>query len=116
MKNRGPFLAFDKRWFQKHQKPLLSLLNNHFTKRWFRWVLNVRVIDCAQDVKISSIGPDFIKFGNRRVGDRIDLSINIRTFWVYSKNLYEAFKPLWWAMHYWDEFFADKHAPQWSFG
>ena len=33
----------------------------------------------------------------------------------YSKQLYFAFKPLWWLMHYWDKLFADKFAPQLSF-
>ncbi len=38
------------------------------------------------------------------------------TDWNYSEMLYEAFKPMWWTMHYWDEFFADRFAPQFSFG
>ncbi len=38
------------------------------------------------------------------------------TDWNYSKMLYNAFKPMWWAMHYWDELFADKWVPKLSFG
>lgn len=34
----------------------------------------------------------------------------------YAKRLYHAFKPIWWAMHYWDELVADKRAPALSFG
>lgn len=41
---------------------------------------------------------------------------DFRTHPKYSKRLYYAFKPMWWAMHYWDEFFADKYAPAYSFG
>lgn len=44
------------------------------------------------------------------------LKTDFRTHWKWSKRIYFAFKPMWWAMHYWDEFFADKFAPQFSFG
>ncbi len=44
------------------------------------------------------------------------LKTDFRTHQKWSKRLYFAFKPMWWAMHYWDEFFADRFAPAFSFG
>ncbi len=41
---------------------------------------------------------------------------DFRTHPKYGKRLYFAFKPIWWAMHYWDEIFADSYAPEYSFG
>jgi hypothetical protein len=34
----------------------------------------------------------------------------------YGKRLYYAFRPLWWALHFWDWLLADRLAPQLSFG
>lgn len=35
---------------------------------------------------------------------------------VVSQFVYEIAKPLWWAIHYWDEWIADRWLPQWSYG
>jgi len=35
---------------------------------------------------------------------------------VVSQFVYELAKPLWWAIHYWDEWVADRWIPQWSYG
>jgi hypothetical protein len=35
---------------------------------------------------------------------------------VVSQFVYEIAKPLWWAIHYWDEWVADRWLPQWSYG
>ena len=35
---------------------------------------------------------------------------------VVSQFVYEIAKPLWWAIHCWDEWIADRWIPQWSYG
>lgn len=41
---------------------------------------------------------------------------DFRTHLKFAKRVYFAFKPMWWAMHIWDELFADRFAPQYGFG
>ena len=41
---------------------------------------------------------------------------DFRTHWKYSKRMYYAFRPLWWAMHFWDWLIADRFVPKLSFG
>ncbi len=38
------------------------------------------------------------------------------TDWNYSQMLYNAFKPLWWTIHYWDTLVANNLNPTWNFG
>ena len=103
------YLAFDKEWFLKHQKGLLWLLNFPLTRRWFRWVLRIHR-DCPTET-ILGILPHcyFTAAGTQIVAD-------FRTHAKFGKRLYFAFKPLWWAIHAWDEVFADRFVPAWSYG
>lgn len=40
----------------------------------------------------------------------------VYTNWKFSRAVYHAFKPLWWAIHYWDELIADRWLPELSYG
>src|SRR3990167_3952638 len=113
MNNRDQnWLAFNKDWFEKHQRKLLWFCNAPIISTLFRRVLKIH--GNRSDVRknrITHIYPHAIgwsTFSGR--------SYEFRTHWKYAKRLYFAFKPLWWAMHYWDGIFAEQHAPQLSFG
>lgn len=45
-----------------------------------------------------------------------EFQAEFHTHWKYSKRLYYAFKPFWWAMHAWDWLLADRLAQSLSFG
>jgi hypothetical protein len=118
-KNVGPFIAFNKDWFAKNQRVLLWLLNAPLIKVWFRWVLGIHN-DCPRDVRITDIAPSNFSYGDRLVeknGERLlERTTDFRTHPKFGKRLYYAFRPLWWAIHFWDWSVADRFVPQWSYG
>ena len=113
--------AFDKIWFQDNQKWLLKLLNNPFTKRWFRYVLRIRKDDCKLSEKISAIEPNNYRVDlglkwTKKEGVRHYYRADFRTHNKYSKRIYHAFYFIWLAMHTWDTLFANRYAPQLNLG
>lgn len=92
-------IVFSTKWFEKHQQKLLWLLNNSYTKRWFRYCLRIRQHDCKLDVPINRILPNSFSYGARIIGDKIEVTTDFRTHDKYSKRLYYAFKPLWYILH-----------------
>lgn len=115
-KNAGPFLAFDEKWFRKHQKILIWLLNTPIIKFWFRWILRIRKYDCPKNKKINLILPNQFHYGAYIIDDKIKATADFRTHWKYSKRIYYAFKPFWWLLHFWDWLIADRFIPNLSFG
>lgn len=115
-KNIGPFLAFDKKWFEKHQKVLIWLLNTPIIKIWFRWVMRIHGFDCSLKSVINRIEPNAFWFDGIRKNDVVEVKADFRTHWKFSKRIYFSFRPIWWALHYWDQVFADKFIPRLSFG
>lgn len=115
-KNVSPFLAFDERWFRKHQQILVGLLNVPIIKIWFRWVLRIRKCDCLLSEKINLILPNQFHKNARVEGDKIFATADFRTHWKYSKRIYHAFKWVWWTLHFWDWLIADRFLPELSFG
>jgi hypothetical protein len=115
-KNIGPFLAFNIKWFEKHQGILIWLLNNRFTKRWFRWILRIRRCDIGYDKEIIQLLPNsYTVFDKYLSDDKVQLTTDFRTHPKFGKRIYYAFQPLWWAMHIWD-LLADRVTPSLSFG
>lgn len=120
----GAFLAFDETFFAKHQTKLLFLLNTPIIKIWFRYILRIRQSDLSLHKKIEAISSNRFTIDAGLQPYVIEGKIvmlpskttDFRTHNKYSKRLYYAFKPLWWVMHYWDEIFADRYAPAFSFG
>lgn len=110
------WLAFNKAWFRKNQNKLLWLLNTPFIGVWFRWCLGIRSYDCPRDQKVLNIEPNCFSYNQRIENGRWVVTTDFRTHWKYSKRLYFAFKPMWWIMHYMDEFFLDRFLPQYSWG
>lgn len=110
--------AFDKIWFEEHQKGLIWLLNAPIIKYWFRWVLRIHK-DCSFKEKICEIQPNsykvYLGLFLTKKGLRHKFRLDFRTHNKFSKRLYHAFYPLWLAFHIWD-LFADKFTPQLSFG
>lgn len=100
------YLAFSKDWFIKQQSRLLWLLNNKYTRRWFRWVLHIYNTDDLIEIHPHAY---VVSVGN-------GLQLHTRTHPKYGKRLYYAFRPLWWLLHAWDAIIADRFIPQLSFG
>ena len=121
-KNTGPFLAFSESWFKKHQRGLLFLCNAPLIKYWFRYVLRIHKYDCPIDTKITELAPNHFGYGDKLIFDVKDKklkrqrTIDFRTHDKFSKRIYFAFKPMWWAFHAWDWLVADRFVPAWSFG
>jgi hypothetical protein len=87
-------------------------LNAPIVRWWFRWILRIH--------------GDASSVGNREITRIITHAIfwwegpnqraEFRTHAKFSKRLYYAFRPLWWAIHFWDQLFADRWLPRLSFG
>lgn len=115
-KNRGYFNCFTKDWFTNHQSTLLYLCNHPILKYWFRWILRIHK-DLSLKEDIFELQPNNYKVKIKDNDDgTITLRADFRTHRKFSKRLYFAFKPVWWAAHYWDMIFADKFVPELSFG
>src|SRR5438046_3617479 len=107
-KNIGPFQSFSKAWFEKHQRVLLWLLNHWLTRRWFRWVLRIRKHDIGYNKPIVRLLPNCYTVFNRFVANKVELTTDFRTHAKYAKRIYYGFWPMWWALHAWDSFLADR--------
>jgi hypothetical protein len=100
--------AFDQTWFKKNQSFILSWVNGKGLKRWFsRYVLR---LDTTED--LSELAPHFYTI----CLEDGQLQTAFRTHWKYSKRVYFAFLPIWWALHFIDWAFLDKVVPELSFG
>lgn len=101
-------MVFNKKWFGQHQKTLLFLLNNKFTRFIFRKILRIDVKD-----NILALLPNalFIK-GNKEN----EYVAEFRTHDKYAKRLYYAFKPIWYIIHAWDMLFANNLNPNLNLG
>ena len=55
MANSKNYLAFDQKWFEKHQEKLLWLLNAPLIKYWFRWVLRIRGLSVRGTLKSTKL-------------------------------------------------------------
>jgi len=105
-------IVFGLKWFEKHQTTLLWLLNNDLTKRWFRWVMRIRLEDCPFNEKITNIKPSNFSYGEKLLltdkGLVKEITTDFRTHDKYAKRLYFAFKPLWYLMHAFDWAMLDR--------
>jgi len=111
MTNRH-YRAFGSLFFLLHQDRILRLLNAPVIGRWFRYALRINGESSAVgSLKIDRILPHAIFWwhGDKQLAE-------FRTHAKFSKRLYYAFRPLWWAMHTWDWCVADRWVPQLSFG
>jgi hypothetical protein len=103
---------FEQSFFLKHQGKLLWLLNTPVVRIWFRYVLRIHgegsSVGCNEIRGILPHAIFWYENGKRKV--------EFRTHAKFSKRLYYAFRPLWWAMHAWDWMIADRWVPELSFG
>lgn len=113
---KGYYQVFDKKWFERHQSKLCWLLNNKVTKRWFRYLLRITKHDIGYKKPIIQILPNCYTVYNSKYKKGIKVTTDFRTHDKYSKRLYYAFQPLWWALHAWDWLVADRFIPRLSFG
>jgi len=114
-KQSGPFLAFDAQWFARHQRGLLWLCNAPLVRLWFRWILRIHR-DLPTSTRIAQIRPNCITYGARRTAEGVELKTDFRAHVKFAKRIYYAFRPLWWAIHFWDWLVADRFLPQLSYG
>lgn len=103
--------AFGKEWFAKHQRKILWCLNAPVIGRISRWILRIDK-DCPK-AEIIDIKPNCYTIRGEKEDE---YTTDFRTHWKFAKRIYFAFRPMWWAMHTWDEIFADKYSPELSFG
>ena len=101
------WLAFTPEWFEQHQGALLWLANNRWLGGAFRRRINLR-----PDMRVVSITPDAINYAS----DGAECILIAYPGPVVAMDVYHAFKPLWWAIHYWDELIADRWVPELSYG
>jgi len=99
--------AFTADWFKTNLKRLCWAFNAPLLGRWLRRGLALR-----PDGKVTDIRPDSVVIEFEP--DRFDY--NGWTGDVVSQYVYEIAKPLWWAIHYWDEWVADRWMPELSYG
>lgn len=105
---------FDKKWFIKHQKKLLWLLNTPLIRIWFRWVLRI-------NGKRSSVGrnriikilPNAIFWKGKKKNEYV---AEFRTHNKFSKRLVHAFYPIWKLIHLWDTLIANNFQPALNLG
>ena len=99
--------AFDADWFHKHQSALLRLANAPLLGQRFRAALTLR-----EDLPVEKLTPDAAHY-RQDDGQRV---AEIYSYPRHSHRIYEAYKPIWWGMHWFDELIADRYAPELSFG
>lgn len=107
-KRQGPWLAFNRSWFNKHQGILLSWLNGSWLKRKLsRHALRISAVE-----PIIEIGPAhyIVKI------DDIQRRADLRTRPKYAKRIYYSLIAYWWFLHFLDWAFLDRFVPQYSFG
>lgn len=110
--NDQHYRAFGSLFFLLHQDRLLWLLNAPIIGRWFRRVLRISGDSSSVGHRpIFRILPNAIFWW-----DGPNQKAEFRTHAKFSKRLYYAFAPLWWAMHAWDWAVADRWIPELSFG
>jgi hypothetical protein len=100
---------FNNQWFKKYQKFLV----------WFANTLVGRYILCINGKK-SSIGKNkIIRILANSITWRISrnkYSTEFRSHDKFAKRIYNAFKPIWYLIHFWDTFFANNFQPNWNLG
>ena len=102
-------------FFLSHQRKLIWLLNAPILKLWFRWALRIHK-DLSYRERVCGIRPNSYTVYLGRKDKEFRLRTDFRTHDKFSKRLYYAFRPLWWAVHLWDWMFAERWVPRWSFG
>jgi hypothetical protein len=113
MKRDEHWRAFGPEWFDRHQRVLLWLLACPILGRWLRWVLRIRKCDVGYGREILEIRPHCYTVPGPEPGQ---LTTDFRTHWKYAKRVYYAFRPLWWALHWWDALIAERWVPELAFG
>ncbi len=114
MKNKELYYqAFNEKWFERNQRIVLFV---------FRIIYKIFPSLLFKSEETKDIGnKKIIRVGTNYATCLVDLEKKelktvFFTDWNYSKMLYNAFKPMWWAMHWWDEIVADRWVPQLSWG
>ena len=99
--------AFHCEWFKRNQRWLVGMANLPIAGRWLRRRLGLR-----RDLPVTILRPMAAHYA---LPDGQFLA-EVYTNWKFSRAVYHAFKPLWWAIHYWDELIADRWLPELSYG
>jgi len=107
-------IVFGKKWFEKHQRKLLWLMNTLIIKDVFRSYLGIsKIKDFNNSHKIYRIVPNGIHI---HTGNKDEYKFVLFSGNTIAQAFYKKFKYIWHLMHYWDELFANKYAPELNFG
>lgn len=104
---KRPWRAFDRGWFDRHQSLLLRLVNAPLIGPRLRKRLNLR-----PDQRVIKLAPNAAHYAQ----DDGQCVAVVYSGPVVAMACYAAAKPLWWAIHYWDELIADPLIPELSYG
>ena len=104
---KQPWRAFDRGWFDRHQSLLLRLVNAPLIGPRLRRRLNLR-----PDQRVIKLTPNAAHYAQ----DDGQCVAVVYSGPVVAMACYAAAKPLWWAIHYWDELIADPLIPELSYG
>lgn len=104
---KQPWRAFDRGWFDRHQSLLLRLVNAPLIGPRLRKRLNLR-----PDQRVIKLAPNAAHYAQ----DDGQCIAVVYSGPVVAMACYAAAKPLWWAIHYWDELIADPLIPELSYG
>lgn len=113
MNKNTHYQAFDEKWFEKNQRIILFVFRIIY-KLFPSLLFKSQETKDFGNKKIVKVGTNYATCLVDR--EKRELKTVFFTDWNYSKMLYEAFEPMWWAMHWWDEIFADRLVPSLSFG
>src|SRR3990167_1285515 len=79
--------------------------------------MRIRKVDVGYKKPIIQITPNSYAILNKWIDENtLELAGDFRGHGKYAKRLYHAFKPLWWAIHYWDTLIANQLVPQLNLG
>jgi len=91
------YTLFDKRWFFKHQKVLLFLLNTPIVGKWFRKKLYINLED-----DIYAIHPNALFIEKNHSVEPDEMIAIFSSHNRYAKSISLQFRYLWLAIHAWD--------------
>ena len=94
--------VFSKEWFSFHQKYILRFANTWVGRK----VLRIHSFDLPGNKNIVAISPNSFTWKEDTAAGRPLYKVDIRSHEKFGKRLYYGLKPLWWILHYTDDFFT----------
>lgn len=114
-----PWRAFGPTWFATHQRRLVGALNRPVLGRPLRQACRL-----GHAHPLDAIGPHWDRVALDVRGRRVPYGppyevtyrTTFRTHPKFAKRVYYAARPIWWALHAWDQAVANPFVPAWNLG